>query len=366
MLWGNRTPAADVWGEVTVSERMNGEIGLYPVGETKPTSVMTLPLGKLGVLRSFTASANLRFLAMSSRTRGGVWDLAKDEREILLRGFQRASYAPDSAFLVDFPEFEKADREIVDFSPTSKQVLEHRLTKDDDVTFFGDVFVRTKHNDKNRFADRNVELEALDTATEKPLWSRGFPKQGPWLDGSPGGGKIVLSWNAKADGVRDEVARNPKLQERWAKENPGDSDYLIEVLNARDGTTAGGIILRTGKFSYMAEHLDATGDWLAVADNRHRVLLYSIATGEQKAKLFGYRPQIAPNGERLGLANGRGYLAIYDLGSLKQISQLSFANPVSGEFFSADGRRLLVLTSDQTAFIIDVEEGSGGTSTTGH
>jgi hypothetical protein len=64
-------------------------------------------------------------------------------------------------------------------------------------------------------------------------------------------------------------------------------------------------VVRTGKFSFQPEHQEAAGDWLVVTDNRNRVLLYSISAGEQKAKWFGYRPQISRNGDRLCLANGR-------------------------------------------------------------
>ena len=54
------------------------------------------------------------------------------------------------------------------------------------------------------------------------------------------------------------------------------------------------------------------------------VLLYSISTGEQLARWFGYRPEVSSNGQRLCLANGRGHLLVYDLQSLKQIDDLYF------------------------------------------
>jgi hypothetical protein len=65
MVFANRTEAVDVWGEVVASERLNGEIGVYRVGEAKPTTLLTLPLGKLGTLQSFAVSPDLRWLAMS-------------------------------------------------------------------------------------------------------------------------------------------------------------------------------------------------------------------------------------------------------------------------------------------------------------
>jgi WD40 repeat protein len=362
LVYSNRMSATDVWGDVFVSEKLDGEIGLYKVADPKISTALQLPLGKLGVLRTFTASPDLKWLAISSRTRGGVWNLDTNTRVFHIRSFQNAYYATTGNFFMDFPEFEKIGREMGVLSPVTQQSKERLVDKDDDLTFFGDVYLRTKHNDKNRNVRRNFELDALDMATGKPLWSRNFPKQGPWISGSVSSGKMIFVWNARADGLRDELGRDAKLQERWSKENPGDTDSFMEVLNARDGTVAGGIVVRTGKYSFQPEYQMAMGDWLVVTDNRNRVLLYSISAGEQKAKWFGYRPQISRNGDRLCLANGRGHLVVYDLHTFKQISEFSFTSRISANLFSADGNRLFVLTNDQTGYILDVSAAPSATT----
>ncbi len=354
LAYSNRMSATDVWGDIFISERLDGEVGLYKVTEDKAFATLLLPLGRLGVLRTFTASPDLKWLAISTRTRGGVWNMDSNVRVFHIRAFQNAYYNANGNFFMDFPQFEKAKREMAVLSPVTQQTKGREIDKDDDLTFFGDVYLRTKHNDKNRIVRRNFELDGLDMATGKLLWSRNFPKQGPWVSGSVSSGKVILAWNAKADGLRDELAHDAKLQERWSKENPGDTDFFMEVLNARDGTVAGGAVVRTGKYSFHPEYQMAVGDWLVVTDNLNRVLLYSVSTGEQKAKWFGYRPQISRNGDRLCLSNGRGRLVVYDLHTLKQISDFSFANRISANLFSEDGKRLFVLTNDQSAFILDV------------
>lgn len=354
----NRMSATDVWGNVSANERLNGEIGMYKVDEPKVTNVLQLPVGKLGNLRSFTASSDLKWLAMSSRTRGGVWGLETGDRPFFLRSFQSVYAAPNSLFYLDFPEFEKYSREMVVLSPVSKQSRARDVDKDDDLAFFGDMVLRTKHNDKNRYLRHNLELEAMDIAYMKPLWSRTFPKQAPWVSGSASSGKLIFFWNAKADGLRDELARNATLQALYSRENPGDADYFLEVVNARGGAIAGGAVVRTGKFSFHPEHPEAAGDWLVVTDNVNRVLLYSVSTGERKARWFGYNPHISPKGDWLCLANGRGHLVLYDLRTLKLASDLSFASHVSAYTFSEDGNRLLVLTDDQTVFVLDATVGS--------
>jgi WD40 repeat protein len=357
-VYTNAMSATDVWGELSASERKNGEIGLYKVGDLKNFVTLQLPLGKLGTVRTFTASPDLKWVAMAGRTRGGIWGLEAGERAFLVRSFQSGYFAPNSVFFLDFPEFEKASRTMAVLSPITKQSKAREVEKDDDLSFFGSMVLRTKHNDKNRHARRNLELDALDIVTLKPLWSRTFPKQGPWVHGSASSGKLVLWWNARADGLRDELARDAKLQALWARENLGEADYFLEVLNARDGSITGGAAVHTGKYSFRPESVEAAGDWLVVTDNLNRVLLYAVSSGERKAKWFGYHPELSRNGEQLCLANGRGRLVLYDLRTLKQGGDLSFANRVSAYAFSEDGKRLLVLTDDQTAFLLDTAAGS--------
>lgn len=350
IVYTNRTPATDVWGDEFLSERLNGEIGLYKMGEVKASSAMQLPLGKLGGLQTFVASPDLKFLAISSRTRGGIWNLDTNERVFHIRAFQSAYYNSNVTFFLDFPTFEKTGRELVVASPVTRQAKSRPVEKDDDLTFFGGVLFRIKHPEKNRGAGRNYQLDALDIVDQKLLWSRDFPKQGPSISGSPASGKLVLLWSATSGGVRDEIAREAKLQALWDKEKPKDGDFLVEALDSRGGALAGAAILHTGNRSYVPESVKAVGEWLVIEDNHNRVLLYSMSTGEQLARWFGYRPEISRNGRSLCMANGRGHLLVYDLQGLKQVDDLYFANPIAAHNFSGDGKRLFVLTNDQTAF----------------
>lgn len=357
VIFANRTSATDLWGQESVGERLNGEIGIYEVGKLTATKTLQLPLGKLGWLQTAAASPDLRWLAISTGMRGGVWSIEKNERPIYVRGFDHASYSSASAFLLDFPEFEKASRQIAVVSPETQQARARDITKDDDVLFFGETCLRIKHNDNKRESSWNVEVQALDMASLNPLWSRSYPKQGPFLGGSPDTGQLLMTWQVRAEGLKDELARDPKLQVHWPKDKPVDGDYFWEVLNARDGTTLGTVYLRTGKYSFVPEYWNAAGDSVVIADDEHRTLLYSIATGEQRAKWFGDRPKLSKHGDRLCLANGHAHLLVYDVKTLKQTNEYFFADPVMLKIFSEDGKRLLVMTSDQTLFLLDLAQG---------
>jgi WD40 repeat protein len=353
MVFANRTEAVDIWGEMVASERLNGEIGVYKVGEGKPITVLTLPLGKLGTLRSFAVSPDLRWMAMSGGSRGGEWDIEKNARVLLTRSFRNAAFAPNSKLLVDFPQFEKNNRQVVVLIAGMKDPLRDvSVGEKDAVEFTGNEYVKLKsHEDKPSL--RNVVLEARDATSDQQLWSRNFPKQGPGVFVSAAGERLIFLWSGKSDGVREEMASSSKLVERWKNVSLGEGDVFAEILNARDGVALGGVVIHTGKYSFTPEHADAVGDTLALTDNRNRVLVYSLITGDVRARLFGSRPKVSGDGERLCLANGRGQLALFDLRSLKRTAEFSFSAPVSSYEFSGDGKRLLVLTNDQTVFVLD-------------
>lgn len=357
-VFANRMAATDVWQNLSLSERLNGEIGLYEAGETKAVETTQLPIGKLGSLRAFTASPDLKFLAISNHTRGGLWNLDTNNRVFHVRAFQNVFFAPNTTFFLDFPSFEKTDREMAVASPVTGQSKARPVDKDDDITFYGDVLLRVKHGEKNRSVRKNLELDVLDIVDQKPLWSVSFPKQAPSFAGSPDSSTVVFTWPAASDGVRGEVSRLPGLQPLWDKEKPKEGDYLLEALDSRKGTLVGALVLHTGKWSYFPESVVAMGDWFVVSDNHNRVLLYSISSGQERARWFGYRPEVSRNCQRLCLVNGRGHLLVYDLQTLKPSEDLYFATHISAHQLSGDGKKLFVLTDDQTAFEFDLSSGT--------
>jgi hypothetical protein len=99
--------------------------------------------------------------------------------------------------------------------------------------------------------------------------------------------------------------------------------------------------------------LYSRGDWLVVSDSMGRVLVYALGTGELKGHVFGNQPVISPASGLLAVENGHK-LVLYDLATLKRRDELTFADSIAVKSFSADGRRLFVLTASQTAYVLDV------------
>ncbi len=128
----------------------------------------------------------------------------------------------------------------------------------------------------------------------------------------------------------------------------------MEILDADRGTSRGRVFVETGKGSFRLREAFARDDWMVASDTQGRVLVYAVGTGELKGHAFGTKPVISTSTGLLSVDLGGGRLAIHDLATMRRRDQFTFAAPVVAASFSADGKRLFVLTSDQTAYLLDV------------
>ncbi len=81
-----------------------------------------------------------------------------------------------------------------------------------------------------------------------------------------------------------------------------------------------------------------------------------LRRANRAAKSSGNRPAIARATNLLSVENERGQLALYDLKTMQKRNNFVFASPVSLARFGADGKRLLVLTANQTAYVLNLFE----------
>jgi hypothetical protein len=96
------------------------------------------------------------------------------------------------------------------------------------------------------------------------------------------------------------------------------------------------------------------GDWVAVTASGNQVLTYSLASGEEKGHFFGTHPLLSSVSGLVAVENEAGELTIYDLATSQLREKYVFPEPISIKRFSPDGKRLFVLTVNQTVYILDV------------
>jgi WD40 repeat protein len=363
---GNKTPAIDIYDQVFVAERLTGELGLYTTDKNQLLASVTLPQNPLGRLRAMAVSPDFKWLAVSERSRGAVWNLAKGERSVLMRGFRGGFFSEEGMFYADFPKEGEVERQIAGLDTNKLAIANGQEIKEDRAAQYGPFLLITRPTKKGGSYVEDLTLEVRDVRSFDALWSRPLGKESPryWVE--PREGTMVLSWPTASKYARDEIKSDAELTRRLAAMKEQEGDYFLQVLDAKTGAVKGKLLVETGKGSFRIAKAFAAGDYVVIADTQNRVLVYSLSTGEQKGRVFGSRAVVGGVGGKSGgqsagqsaglmcVENERGKLAVYDLASLEKRDEFTFTHPVSGASFSQDGKRLFVLTANQAVYVLDV------------
>lgn len=378
----SKTPAMDVYGDTAASMLPSGEVGLFGASPI-PIARFSLPRGHFGGLRAADFSDDLTWLAVSTRSRGSVWNLASGARPYNLKGFRGACFAKDGNLYVDFPKQEKVDRSIVraDLHQVQMSIVEKvdpgrawqeceyliRLARKDEDSAQKDKAKEEKDPDDEdqrdyRYegtriswrdvyepADTNKVLEVHDTLTGALLWSKTFNKVIPAIYTDASANVAAFRWRLAANGAKAELKNLPAVLR--PESGNRDDDYLIEVVELGSGKFLNAIVIDTANGAIDIRKYMANRDWVVAYDSIGRTLVYSLKTGKCIDKIFGTPRNLSLSGTLL-VQHGAGRLALHDLSATRK-TDLTLPFSVSSTFFSRDGKKLLLLTNDQVVYTID-------------
>ena len=347
-------PALDVFNDLFVSEIGDGQIDLrqLKVGE-KSLRIAVSPLlpSPLGALFAAALSADSKWLAMSERFRGAVWNLESRKRVALMRSFAGGYFdAATAALHADFPAFRDQPRVVGKLDLATAKIVDARVVDASaSVIQLGSGMLTIQRDAKQREV---ATLEMNDVRSNERLWSRkiegGTPTLIPITDGD-----IVLAWPTKDPAAQRQIAGNPLLAPRLPSLARKEGEFLLEVIAARTGLTTGSFVFDRGEGLSYISRVHAAGSVLAIEDNLGRVLIYSLADGQLRQRLFAQHATLSASGALLAAENTPGRLAVYDLATNERKLELSFAHPLAAGRF-VDDRRILVVTADQAVYLVDV------------
>lgn len=164
----------------------------------------------------------------------------------------------------------------------------------------------------------------------------------------------MLGWQAQSDEARQAASPFPAAKQILKKAKLDEHDTFFEVLDARSGKSLGGVLVQVGNHAWSFDAAFSEGDTLFLLKDRIRVSLFSLSDGALKAKLVGNKPAANGLSSLLALDEGAGKLALYDAHTGAKLDELLFPDQIAYSHFSDDGKRLLVLTQNQLAFVLDV------------
>ena len=356
VIGSTKSAVMDVYDQEVLMQKSSGTVGIFDFVSHERKGELELPMSTLGTLRAWAVSPDLEWLAASGSSRGAVWDLSASKRLYYTHGFRGAYFDSNRAVYADFPKEEARDRSIAR-GDLSQENMVPALAIDEKTAVVqnGRFLVYRKPAGKDSSLMKDMTLDIQDVRDGRELWSRTFAKEAPYLSLYPQSESLVLTWNVQSAGAKEEIKASSSLQSRFAAMQEHKGGYLLEVVEAGTGNLRGQLLIETGNGSFRVRRCFADGDWVLVGDNDGRTRVYSLSEGQQKGIVFGIDAMLSSAAGLLVVQNETGQMVVYDLNSLTKRNVLTFPYGISAWSFSADGKRLFILTANQNAYIFDTQ-----------
>ena len=355
-----KTLAIDAWNGYVTSENGDGSVAMMRLdkGKIQPGSQrLTLPVSPLGTLRSIAVSPDGKFLAMSTRGHGGVWNLTTGERVFQTRGFSNAAWDDNEHVYAEFPKFGPAERRVVMMcvSPHSSKDMTYTIDAKKMHMEFGHL-VEWKDEKKGP-----SELVMYQVADANQKWSHRFEDNNVRYTTSYGGKYLIFTSSIKANAVKNRMKVNPALAAEAAAIKNKDGGRLVEVLDLASGKTSAEMVLELPLTFAGTNGLDVAGDTLYVQGSDNRTMAYSLTSGKQLRQLFGFVVAVDPETGRVCTKNRRDEAVVYDAEG-KELAHFRSGSPLRYASFNEGGKKLILVTADQTVRVVDAAKGDAGTA----
>ena len=369
-----------LWNNLMVYEAANGKILLHEVTyneaekkfDNKDIGSLELPVSSLRNLSAAEISDTFTWLLLSSKTRGGVWNLDTGERKLYLRGFKGGIVGNDGGCVGEFPRLEDEQPSLVLMNPHNGSVSPIRELPEKGARQYGRfVLLRRSLKEADKKDEKgsssssddesdglslrqDVRFELKDFIQDKIIWSRDFLKEAPEFSFDEFSGRLIFYWRLGSDSGKAKLKESPEIQAKAAALGNKADDYLVEVVDAFAQKSVGMMLLETGKGSFRVGKGISEGNWLVLRDTEGRVLVYSIKDGELRHRFFGGTAAINPRKNQIAVENFPGEVVLYDLDTGD--SQANFIINGSAAFtrFNLEGNKLFVLSDSQTAYTFDL------------
>jgi len=375
----------DVTGETLATYSRQGELKLVHIPDDKLEAETILPLPRLPSLRTANVSPSLDTFVFGIRGDAGIFQAATRNERMPLKQLRGSWFAADNElYAAEWDEDgspapvkrvnPKRGTYVDTWSPTFNSDPRFTIL---DTHFGGPVLFVLEQSALYVFPDGHVDypghqrrskLRALDLKSGRELWSRQWQNPVAYADSQasrwqddlpvpyadPQGDRVALGWRATMSGGQALAKRNPALKKQLDAAKLTINDAVFEVLEAVSGKSVGTALVLVGWGPESFDSVFSVGDCLICVRDGARVTVYSLSTGEIQAQLFGHYVSASATSGLLAAADGN-HLRLYNLESGSKIDDYLFPDAPVYTHFSTAGNRLLVLTAQQFAYVIDVD-----------
>jgi len=361
MITAYETAGIGIYGETYAAETAGGAMALRRFGEEKNLDQTRLPYGPLHGSRVTEFSSNGKWLAISERSRGAIWEMETGQRLAFIVGFEGGFFDSDD-LVAKFPRKGADPPRVssIDLARKSQQMLYSLDSSSADAPSdsepsrlgtlsevqMGPLLVRVGFS-RSGGAKGTLLMEAYDVRTNKKLWERKL-KHAPKLFFSKPSGSLALLSSAEESDL-DDPALKARLKAIPAKNGKRDA-YLLSVVDARSGNPAGSLLIDTGNSSFRVREATVAGDTVLLVDSDDRTLIYSLKSGEEKGRVFGPVLALSRTGDKALVQESPGEVTLYDLSSVQPIAHSTFPRRALHAEFSDDGATIFLLTEEQLVY----------------
>ena len=343
-----KNDAGDVYDNTVAYEELDGRVLLIDVPSAKVLARAQLMQSLLGDNRAITVSSDFNWLAASTESRGAVWNVARNARVQSVRAFHEGWFAENHSLYADFPEKDEQERAVVELNTQGgtstilsigKQLASQQ----------GPFLLVRKPSKDNPYQQKDWTYELRDIRTKATLWTRHFPQEAPSLAWSPDFSKVLLGWPVASGAARDEMKRFPEMKSSAERE-----DMFYELVDVKTNSLVGKLLVKTNKFSFWVQSASVDGDWISLQVSGDRVLIYSLASGKEVGHVFGHAAVLSGAAGEYAVTASDGEVYVYGLSDSQLRRRYKFPVSIAFKKFSEDGKRLFVLTRDQTVYVLDL------------
>ena len=349
-----KNDAGDIYGSTVVYEEADGRILLIEMPSAKIVGRVQLMQSHLGDSGAITVSPDFRWLAASTGSRGALWDVQQNSRVQLVRAFTDGWFSDDDKFYADFPKRDKQEHAVVELRSNGDAEVVFSIGEMPASQTGPYLLVRT-HAKEGGNQRKNWTYELRDFRTRQTLWTHHFPHEAPSLMLTPDHQAVIMAWPVWNDAAKEELKQFPDLKSAAEKE-----DMFYEVMDLKSSSVTGKLLVKTNKFSFQVRSARMDGDWVAVQASGDRVLTYSLSSGRETGHVFGVKPIVSSLSGVFAVSTSEGIVDLYGLTDSKLLRTYQFPGSVVYKKFSDDGKRLFVLTRDQTAYVLDLNAAPDG------
>jgi len=375
---------ATLWNNLIAYESANGKILIREVSydetdkklNTKEVGTVEIPVSLIKGLNAAEVSNTFGWLLLSSKTRGGLWNLETGERKFYVRGFRGGIIADDGTAVGEFPKFNEAQHSLVLLHPRNNAVetvrelpekgaqqygrfvLLRRDLKEQEKKVEGKGTPNVVMGDESDGPDlrQGVRFELKDFIQDKVIWSRDFPKEAPEYSFDKFAGRLIFYWRLGTEAGKAKLKESAELQAKAGALGNQPDDYLVEIVDAFAQKTVGTIFLETGKGSFDVGGGVSEGDWLVLLDSEDRVLVYSIKGGDLRHRFFGGRAAINPTRNQIAVENFPGEITLYDLVTGDPQANFIIQGQAAFVRFNLEGNKIFILSGAQSAYVFDLNK----------